>query len=227
MERTVDARLQHDGPIDGQHDARVETQPHNPIAAHLDRIGTHQREADDREDFYKSLVQRFDPNMDIKKVQVENAKPELLGVKPMIVHSNFESNKFVEKAGRKLVFKLGELIGPQIEMYQENKRVLAVESDFNRTYNRTITVKIPKGYKIDNLAQINIQNSFNIKDKTVLLFDSSYTLNGDILEVVANEFYDVNRIALADFEEYRTVINSAADFNKIVLVLEPVNNGTE
>lgn len=186
-----------------------------------------QIEADDREEFYKSLVHRFDPNMDVKKVRVENAKPELLGVKPFIVHSNFESNKFMEKAGRKLVFKLGELIGPQIEMYQENKRVLGVESDFNRTYNRTITIKIPKGYKIDNLEQIKIQNSFSIKDKTVLLFDSSYTLSGNTLEVVAYEFYDVNRIALADFEQYRTVINSAADFNKIVLVLEPDNIKTE
>lgn len=186
-----------------------------------------QIKADDLEEFYKSIVSRFDPNMDIKKVRVENAKPELLGVKPFIVHSNFESNKFIEKAGRKLVFKLGELIGPQIEMYQENKRVLGVESDFNRTYNRIITVKIPKGYKIDNLEKIKIQNSFSIKDKTLLWFDSSYTLTGNTLEVVANEFYDVNRIALADFEQYRTVINSAADFNKIVLVLEPVIAGTE
>lgn len=184
-------------------------------------------EADDRDEFYKSLVNRFDPNMDIKKVQVENAKPEFLGVKPFIIHSTFESDKFIEKAGRKLVFKLGELIGPQIEMYQENTRVLGVESDFNRTYNRIITVKIPKGYKIDNLEQIEIQNSFRINDKTVLWFDSSYTLTGDTLEVVANEFYDVNRIALADFEQYRTVINSAADFNKIILVMEPDNVGTE
>jgi len=33
--------------------------------------------------------------------------------------------------------------------------------------------------------------------------------------------YDQNILPVALYEEYRTVINSAADFNKVTLILEP------
>ena len=52
-------------------------------------------------------------------------------------------------------------------------------------------------------------------------FKSSYQLEGNTLTVTANEHYRENRVQVAMYEEYRTVINSAADFNKIVLLLEP------
>jgi hypothetical protein len=59
-----------------------------------------------------------------------------------------------------------------------------------------------------------------VKDgKELFFFKSSYQLKGNILTVTANEYYKENIIEVAMYEEYRTVINSAADFNKIVLLL--------
>ena len=52
-------------------------------------------------------------------------------------------------------------------------------------------------------------------------FKSSYQLLGNKLIITADEHYKENKIEVSMYEEYRTVINSAADFNKITLLLEP------
>lgn len=147
--------------------------------------------------------------------------PELFGIKPMQVKYKMSSDVFVNKAGRKYLFKLGDLIGRQVEMYQDKKRILPYEERFQRVYDRVITVNIPEGYKVANLEDINIKNQYEKDGKILFLFHSYYTLEGNKLTVKADEYYTENIVAPELYEEYRTVINSAADFNKITLVLEP------
>jgi hypothetical protein len=52
------------------------------------------------------------------------------------------------------------------------------------------------------------------------IFRSSYTLEGKTLKVVLDEYYKRLDYSLEEFEEYRKVINAAADFNKVVVYLE-------
>jgi hypothetical protein len=132
------------------------------------------------------------------------------------------SDAFTEKAGKKYLFKVGELIGHQMELYQNKKRVLPVENKFERSYLRTINVTIPKGYKIANLDDVVISNTFIENGEKILAFNSSYEIEGNSVKIVANEFYRKNIIPVKDYENYRRVINSAADFNKVVLIFEPI-----
>ena len=55
----------------------------------------------------------------------------------------------------------------------------------------------------------------------LFIFDSHYTLDCNLLTVTADEHYRESIVAPEIFEAYRTVINSAADFNKVTLILEP------
>jgi len=167
------------------------------------------------------FVQNSDKNAKVLKREFINEDPSLFGVKPFVVKFNISSEYFVEKTGDKYLFKLGDLIGPQMEMQQEKKRILPLEAEFNRSYYRTIKIHIPEGYQISNLEDIIIKNSYATKDKELFIFDSYYTLEGDILTVTADEHYRETFVAPEIFEAYRTVINSAADFNKITLILEP------
>jgi hypothetical protein len=168
------------------------------------------------EDFAKNL----DESAAIKSKEMINADPALFGIKPLQFVIDFESEAFVEKAGNRYLFKVGELIGRQIQMYQENERKLPLEDEFTRIYYRTINIKIPAGYRVANAEDINIDHSFSKEGKEVLLFKSSYEINGDTLKITADEFYKINRISKEFFEDYRKVINSAADFNKVTLILE-------
>ncbi len=171
----------------------------------------------------EEFAKRLDENAVIKNKKMQNADPALFGIKPLQFKIDFESEAFVEKAGNRYLFKVGDLIGRQIQMYQENERKLPLENEFTRTYDRTINIKIPEGYRVVNAEDININHSLSQDGKKVLVFRSSYEINGEILKITADEFYKINKISKEFFEDYRKVINSAADFNKVTLILEPTS----
>ena len=174
-----------------------------------------------RDELVDSFIENITKELEIQSRKIVNDDSELFGVKLLQFIVDFTTEAFVEKAGRKYLFKLGDLIGQQVQLYQEKERVLPLEEQFHRSYFRTLTINIPEGYKITNLDDINIDNSYAKNDKELFSFKSSYQLKGSTLTVTADEHYRENIITVAMYEEYRTVINSAADFNKLVLLLEP------
>lgn len=176
---------------------------------------------EDKTEILEEFAKRLDESAAIKSKEMNNADPALFGIKPLQFVIDFESEAFMEKAGNRYLFKVGDLIGRQIQMYQENVRKLPLEDEFTRTYYRTINIKIPEGYRVANAEEINIDNSFSKDGKKVLMFKSFYEMDGDTLKITADEFYKINKISKEFFEDYRTVVNSAADFNKVTLVLEP------
>lgn len=177
--------------------------------------------AENKANILKSYAQRLDENAEIISSSFENEDPNLFGIKPLIFKAHLKSANYIEKAGNKYLFNIGNLIGQQIEMYQEKERVLPVENEFQRVYERTIVINLPNNFEVANLDDLNIKYSYDVDGSNTLNFHSFYSLDNQILTVTANEHYKVNRVARQDFEKYRTVINSAADFNKIVLVLAP------
>ena len=177
---------------------------------------------EDKEEFYKQFIKSMGDEIVINSKEVFNEAPENFGINPLRIKAKLSGNSFMNKAGSKYLFKLGDLIGPQIEMYQEKARQLPVENTFRKTYLRTIEVTIPEGYTIKNLDDINIANRYAENGEDIMNFISSYTQDGNKVTITANEMYDKNILPVALYEEYRTVINSAADFNKVTLILEPI-----
>ncbi len=177
---------------------------------------------ENRDELIEGFAKNINEDLNITSKEIINADPKLFGIKPLRFILDFNSEVFTEKAGKKYLFKAGELIGQQMQLYQEKERVLPVESEFTRSYYRTINIKIPEGYKVANLDDINIKNTYIKEGKELLIFHSYYTLKDGELVITADEHYRENIIETAHYEDYRTVINSAADFNKLVLVLEPI-----
>lgn len=173
-----------------------------------------------RKELINSIFENISENIEISKSEMVNDKPELFGVEPITFISDFTTNDFVEKAGRKYLFKLGKLIGAQMQLYQEKERVLPLENEFQRSYFRTINIQIPDGFKITNLDDINLNNVYLLKGKEVFSFKSFFSIENNLLKITADEHYRKNIVPVDIYEEYRKVINSAADFNKIVLLLE-------
>ena len=176
----------------------------------------------DKEDLLDGLAKNMNENVEVINKEIINGDPALFGIKPLQFILDLESEAFTERAGNKYLFKVGELIGPQMQMYQEKERVLPLENEFKRSYYRTLNINIPEGYKIANLGDLNMDNSYSSNDQQLMSFKSSYVLDGNKLIITADEHYRLNFIATEIYEEYRKVINSAADFNKITLVLEPI-----
>src|SRR5690606_13215231 len=107
----------------------------------------HLSKEQDRKELIESFAKNLSEDITIKNTDLLNGDPELFGVKPIQVNVDFSSEAFTEQAGKKYLFKVGELIGKQIQLYQEKARVLPVENEFTRSYYRTININIPEGYK--------------------------------------------------------------------------------
>lgn len=171
-------------------------------------------------DAIDGIIKSINENLEIKEKQVFNDGQYDFGKKPLHIKAKMTSDAFVEKAGRKYLFKLGDLIGLQQEMYQEKARKLPVENSFERSYNRKLIIDIPDGYQFQKLETINIDESYKENDVELFMFKSSYEIKENQLIVSVLEYYNQNVIPVAIYEQYRTIINSAANFNKVTLVLD-------
>ena len=139
---------------------------------------------------------------------------------PIIMHIKTKSGELIEQAGNKLLFKIGMVIGPQVEMYQEKKRQEPIDMDFPHVEERKIELVIPKGYKISNLNDLKIDQTYAENGHITMGFVSDYQLKGNILTVHIMEQYCNVFYPITQFEQFKKIINASSDFNKVVLILE-------
>ncbi len=177
-------------------------------------------EEDKKKEMIQQAIQYLATDAQIEKVEVKDPKSDYAQWDmPFTVEGTFSTSSYIENAGNTILFKVGELIGPQSELYQEKDRETEVVNDFNRGYLRKLSITIPEGYTVENPEDIIIEEVVNNGDKPIYLFVSKYNLEGQQLEIEIEEYYDQLYYPREQFEPFRKVINAAADWNKIVLVL--------
>jgi hypothetical protein len=140
--------------------------------------------------------------------------------KELLVEGNLVSADLVEQAGKRILLKIGNVIGPQVEMYQEKERRLPFVIEYPHVLDRKVTLLIPEGYFVKNPDDINIKLTGDESGKDDMGFISSYTIEGNKLVITIHEYYKEINYAKSRAENYRKVINASADFNKVVLVIE-------
>lgn len=176
----------------------------------------------EKEELMKEILTSGMKSQNLRNTQVknyqfaDNAKPDL----PFTVSGEFDATDLIEKAGNNFLFKIGNIIGPQTELYQEHERQNPIDMQYPVDYKRIITIEIPQGYVVKGLDDLKIDIYQDEKGRKINRFISDYKLEGNKLTVTANEFYDKISMPAKDYEAFRAVINAAADFNKLVLVFE-------
>lgn len=174
-----------------------------------------------QKDINEALLKLQGNSNEISNVKVENtALTDGFYNKPLIISGDVKTVELLEKAGKKILLKVGEVIGMQTEMYQEKPRQLPVELSYAHTLSRKIKVYIPEGYTVKNADDLRFNIAFTSGTDTTMGFVSSYVTEGNTITVSITESYNELRYPLTDFDNFRKVINAAADFNKVVLVLE-------
>lgn len=185
------------------------------------KIGLLFRGTDDRKKMLDGILKYLALDADIQRLDVIKANTDYQNwMEPLVVAGQFNTKSYIESAGEIILFKAGELIGPQSEMYSKYQRILPVVNSFNRGYKRKITIDIPDGYQIQNPGDLIIKEQvLNDDNELICNFESSYSIKNNFLEIEIDEFYNEIYFPLEKFEPFRKVINAAADFNKVVLVL--------
>ena len=180
---------------------------------------------DDRyKEIMDEIAMNFTQNPGYKSLKTSNDGSKYLGKEPFIMDVTFDGNELIQKAGDNILFNAGVLIGRQMELYQADKRVLPVEMNFPHYYTRNIKVILPSGYTVQNPEVFDMKHSVTLDGKEAAGWVSSAKIENNILKVTNYEFYNVIHFPLSVFDDYKKVINAAADFNKIVVVLSKNKN---
>lgn len=179
-----------------------------------------------QEEVRKALIEYVSGETPLENLEVQNANAIDFGVKPFRVSADFTSLDFLEKAGPNYLFKIGELIGPQMEMYTEetSERRQNIEANYGRVYHRELNFTIPTDYEIAN-ADSAVFNFVHVEENdqgsdTTMAFISTIQQDGNQWKIVIDEYYKHLEYPVEIFDKYKQVINAAADFNKVVLILQ-------
>lgn len=137
--------------------------------------------------------------------------------KDFLVSADVSWKSILEKANQKVLVRVGELIGPQTEMYNEKPRQHPIDIGNVHSYTRILKIQVPEGYRLAGLDAL--KRNLNFSNGT-LGFVSDYSLDKKVLTIRIEEFYKTVQLPISDYDNFQKVINAAADFNKVTLVLE-------
>ena len=175
---------------------------------------------DQYDEIMKDIAKNYAADVELDNIETKNDGLANLGRGKFELIVDFHASDLIQLAGDKILFKLGQIIGRQSEIYQTEKRQYPVEIQYPHHYDREIIIRLPEGYKISNPEVLEMYYKTEIEGKMEALFDCKYAIEGNVLTITNEEYYRVVDYPIEKYEDYRAVINAAADFNKIVLVLE-------
>ncbi|MGB4961119.1 MAG: hypothetical protein WBO36_16665, partial [Saprospiraceae bacterium] len=173
------------------------------------------------EEITNEIAENFTQKAPVKVKKILNDGSENIGLKPFTIDVTFSGKDLVQKAGDNYLCNVGVLIGKQMELYQVEKRILPVEIYYPHYYTRNIKIKMPKDFVIKNPEVFDMKYSTVIDGKTKAYWESSAKVIADEIVVTNTEYYEAIEYPLSVFEDYKKVVNAAADFNKIVVVVGP------
>lgn len=178
-------------------------------------------DAEQQKQFTKEMVKFGTKSESIISSKLENTGFEHFNDnKPFILSASVKASELVEKTRDKVLVKIGDIIGPQVEMYQEKARQFPMEIEYPHVLERKIEFIIPDGYIIKNLNELNINKTYQENGQTTMGFVSGFKQEGNVITVSILEEYRKVIYPLSQYEDFEKIINAAADFNKVILVLE-------
>jgi hypothetical protein len=178
--------------------------------------------AEQWKNYVESEIQRIIPASSIQHYTLKNGKGLDVGHKPMEIEYCLENTGILSYAAGRYLINIGATIAPQLELYDTASRKLPVYSSYKRMYERTITLEIPQGYRVANPADSEIISEYGQAGNVSISFKSSWQQAEGSITVKAVEFYDQLWFEPSEYQFYREVINSAADFNKLTFIIEPI-----
>jgi hypothetical protein len=173
-----------------------------------------------QQDMMTTLFNMGNENIETEDFKVTHGTPDDISVHPFYMEIDQSIPSLVEIAGEDLIVHIGKVIGEQVEMYQEEERKLPVDIGYLHTYYRVLEFDIPKGYELADPEELNMDYKVELDNRVSCMFLSNYEMKGDKLIVYSEEFYNDYGYPVELFDEFREVVNAAADFNKRTLLLK-------
>lgn len=173
-------------------------------------------EVEDKEQLVDELMTLSSDGSLISDEKFTNTSPQDVGVNPFIGEGSISNSSWVKMEGDDIIILVGEMIGKQSKIESEKPRVLPVERNYLSSYKRSISIKLPQGYKVDDIDQYQVEVYDNDDPKKAkAVFTAHFKVENDVLKVESIEYYDQLYHDVEAFPLIARVVNSAAEFNEL------------
>ncbi len=136
----------------------------------------------------------------------------------LIVAENYTIKNLLNRAGNNYIFNIGKLIGSQFELEKEDmERSSDIHLSFPKSFNNTIKIKIPDGYKVEGLDKLN----FNV-DNASGSFISTAKLDGNYIVLTTTKNYKVLNAKKEDWKNFIAFLEAAYNFSQKKVVLKKI-----
>lgn len=177
----------------------------------------------EKEELNKQVFKGMINGAEVANVKIENIGNDYATLnKPFIITGDVTTNALLEQAGDDYIFSLGQVIGPQVEMYQENERQCDIVMSHPVLYKRKIRVNIPEGFTVKAIDGATLKEQVKQDNKVIMRFYSYYAPEGNSVVFTLVEEYQEVFLKREKINDFRRVINASADFNKAVIIFEKV-----
>ncbi len=139
--------------------------------------------------------------------------------KPVLkFRETFTVENIINKAGNNYIFSAGALIGSQLELEEEDfERDIDAYIDYAKSYTYNINVKIPEGYTIEGLEELN----FNI-DNASGAFIAKATFENNILNISSRKIFKKNQVSAANWQQMVDFLEAAYEFTQKKVILKKI-----
>lgn len=177
-----------------------------------------------REEFIKNVTLSGIDNLTIKSRSFEGEDINMSADVDAFfkIKTECQAPAILETAGSDYLVAIGKVIGQQSELYQAHTRQTNIYIPTIANYFHELVLEIPEGYTCSGQEAAKIHNEVKDEEQNVVMaFTSDYHMEGNKLIIKIHEVYKTLFLKKEKYDDFRAVINSAADFNKLVVVLTP------
>src|SRR5688572_28628972 len=179
-----------------------------------------QRITQDYHDRDERLKKDIEEQMDVKVSSYKNLQIKNVGMWEDTPDTEYTDEFVVEsltkKAGKNLIVEIGKLIEKQMEIKDDQKtRGRDVHMAFARSFNHVISFKIPAGYSVEGLENLNkkVENGTGG-------FISSAAVNGDQVTIKTRKFYAKNFYLAEEWKQIIPFLTAASEFYGAKILLK-------
>lgn len=168
----------------------------------------------------EELLDVFKDNSTYKMTSIENVNPEDAFIKPLIIKGEVTSLyvPLFEKAGTKIIFRLGEIFGE----YSDSREVDKKKTDFvfANPFSRTIEVivNLPKSAKVSNFDKIPATPKLTNLDDVMV--SAEYEFSTNRLYIKQKSAYHSQRYPIESKAEMMKIFNFHTEMSKVNLIIE-------
>ncbi len=173
-----------------------------------------------KKETHDELLDVFNDNSSYKMTRIENVNPEDAFIKPLIIEGVVTSLHvpIFEKAGNKILFRLGEIFGEYADPREiaKKKTDFVFSNAFSRTYE--IYVNFENAIKVKNLENVPLtQKVTNVPDLDV---SAACEITEKQIYIKQRSIYRSQRYSIDLKEEMIKIFNFHTEMSKAVLIIE-------